>query len=306
VAETAEDARAAEFEEHRSRLFSLAYRMLGSAVEAEDAVQDAYLRWRAADRAAVRVPAAWLTRVCANLCLNRLTSARAVRESYVGPWLPEPVLTGGLPVGARPALDPLETAEQRDTVSLALLTLMERLTPAERAVFVLREAFAYPHAEIAGILDITEAGSRQLHRRARDRVAEERRRFDPSRDRWRAVVERFLDAARGGDIDRLESLLAEDATAWSDGGGRVTAARRPVSGADRVARLLAGFLRHAGPEHAITIEEVNGFPAVVAAVDGRPVAVLVLEVGGGRVLSVRTVVNPDKLAPIAGQFAARG
>ncbi|MFC4561019.1 RNA polymerase sigma-70 factor [Nocardiopsis mangrovi] len=300
----AED-RAVEFEGLRPRLFSIAYRMLGSASEAEDAVQDAYLKWSAADASAIEVPAAWLTTVLTRLCLNRLTSARATRERYVGPWLPEPVLTGAA-AGGGSGVGPLETAEQRDSVSLALLSLMERLTPVERAVFVLREAFAYPHSDIAGILDITPEGSRQLYRRARQRIAQDRRRFEPSERRWHDVVEKFLDAARGGDIAALEQLLAEDAVSWSDGGGKASAGRRPVHGRDRVARLLVGFAGRVAEEYTIVIAEVNGAPAVLVLLDGEPVAVLAPEVVAGRVAAIRAAVNPDKLAFLARQLRSAG
>ncbi|MFC7330895.1 RNA polymerase sigma-70 factor [Marinactinospora rubrisoli] len=291
---------ASEFETHRPRLFSLAYRMLGSAGEAEDAVQDAYLRWSAADRSVIETPVAWLTKVVTNLCVNRLTSARVRRERYAGPWLPEPVLTDG----AAP-LGPMETAEQRESVSLALLTLMERLTPAERAVFVLREAFGYGHRETAGILGVSEDGSRQLHRRARQRLAEDRRRFDPSRERWAEVVERFLAAAQGGDLRGLEELLAEDVVAWSDGGGKVSAARRPVVGRDRVVRYFGGWMRFVTPEYELRVVEVNGMPALLALRAGAPVGVLVCEVAGGGVAAVRTVANPDKLGYLARQLGSR-
>ncbi|MGA9309797.1 MAG: sigma-70 family RNA polymerase sigma factor, partial [Pseudonocardiaceae bacterium] len=208
---------AEEFLDQRPRLFSLAYRMLGEAGEAEDVVQDAYLRWAGAARAEIAYPPAWLTKVVTNLCLNRLTSERARRETYVGSWLPEPVLT------ADGALDPLGTVEQRDSVSLALLRLMERLTPTERAVFVLREAFAYSHRQIAGFLDVSEANSRQLHGRARQRLGAARPRFEPDRAQWHRLVERFLAAAQGGDAAELRELLAADATATADGGGKVGA-----------------------------------------------------------------------------------
>ncbi|MEY9212168.1 RNA polymerase sigma-70 factor [Thermobifida halotolerans] len=297
---TADTDGAAEFETHRGRLFAIAYRMLGSAAEAEDAVQDTYLRWHAADRSAVATPAAWLTRVLANLCVNRLTSARVRRERYPGPWLPEPVLTGSA-AGEAP-LGPLETAEQRDSVSFALLTLMERLTPVERAVFVLREAFGYSHREVAGILDTTEESSRQAHRRARQRLAGERR-FEPSPRHWRETVHRFLDAARGGDLAELEKLLAEDVVFWSDGGGRASASRRPVPGREKVLRLLGGLLRQLTPEHELRAVEVNGAPAVLVLLSGEPVSVLVPEGRDGRVAAVRTVVNPDKLGFLAEQLA---
>src|SRR5262245_7316661 len=198
----------AEFETRRGRMFGLAYRLLGSAVEAEDAVQDAYLRWDRADRATIAHPDAWLAKVVTNLCLNRLTAARTTRERYVGPWLPEPVPTD--------MLGPLETAEQRDSVSLALLTLLERLTPAERAVFVLRAAFGYSHGEVAQVMELSEANCRQLYRRATQHVADHRTRFQPSREQRERLASRFLAAAQHGDLRGLEELLAEDVTSWAD------------------------------------------------------------------------------------------
>lgn len=293
VDELEQSEKLARFEAERGRLFGLAYRMLGEASEAEDVVQDAYLRWEAS--ASVEVPGAWLTKVVTNLCLNRLTSARARRERYVGPWLPEPVFTDGSVLG------PLETVEQRDSVSLGMLVLLERLTPPERAVFVLREAFDYGHREIAEILDLDEAHVRQLYRRAREHVGESRKRFTPSLEQQKKIVERFLAATLDGDVVGLERLLAEDAVSWADGGGKAMAARQPVFGRDRVVRLLAGLARHpraAGAELEIGL--VNGEPAVVVHEAGVLTSVIVPEVVGDRVVAVRAVANPDKLA-----FAAR-
>lgn len=287
----------AEFEAHRPRLFGLAYRMLGSAVDAEDAVQDAFLRWERADRGAIVRPEAWLVKVVTNLSLTRLTSARAERERYVGPWLPEPVLT------ADGVLGPLETAEQRDSVSFGLLVLLERLSPTERAVYVLREAFAYPHREIAAILDISEGNARQVHRRAKRHVADARPRFEPSQARWRQLVERFLGAAREGDLAALEDLLAEDVTSWSDGGGRMAAARRPVVGAGPVGRLYAGLLSKAPRDVRLATAEINAQPALLAWTGGRLFSVLVADVLAGRIVGLRVVVNPDKLAFVAAQAA---
>lgn len=202
------------FEASRGRLASLAYRLLGSAADAEDAVQDTFLRWQAADRERVEVPEAWLTRVVTNLCLDRLRSARARHERAAGAWLPEPLLEGD------PMLGPADTFEQRESVSLAVLALLERLSPVERAVYVLREAFSYSHAEIAGILDITESASQQHVHRARFRVVAERRRggeADPASAR--RVVAEFLVAATSGRTERLVALLTDDVTAVSDGAG---------------------------------------------------------------------------------------
>ncbi|GAA2168561.1 RNA polymerase sigma-70 factor [Actinomadura napierensis] len=293
----------AAFEELRPRLTGLAYRMLGEVQEAEDAVQDAYLRWNGTDRTAVEEPRAWLIKVVTNLCLNRLASARARRETYTGPWLPEPVPGGAGGLGAR-VLGPLETAEQRDSVSLALLMLMESLTPAERAVYVLREAFGYKHRDIAGVLDVTETASRQLHRRARQRVASAERRFAPPGERWRHLVERFLDAAVRGDLAGLEAVLAEDVVSWSDGGGKVTAARNAVTGRVRMARYIAGLARRALELPAVSVEpsveDVNGAPGLVVRMDGEVTMVVALEASGDRITAVHAVLNPDKLA-----FAAR-
>lgn len=284
----------AEFEAQRRRLFGLAYRMLGSASDAEDVVQDAFLRWNGADREDVQSPSAWLTTVAVNLCRSRLTSARAQRERYIGTWLPEPVLT------ADGALGPMETAEQRESVSLALLTLMEQLTPAERAVFVLRESFGYSHGEISEVLGVSETGSRQLHRRARQRLGASRPRFRPRPAEWQRLVGQFLAAATDGDVAGLERLLADDVTYWSDGGGQVPVARRPVAGAARLARLAAAFPRIAThPAFAGISElrqaEVNGEPGVLARTDTGLLAVFVPEISGGRITCLRVAANPVKL-----------
>jgi RNA polymerase sigma-70 factor (ECF subfamily) len=280
---------AEEFEVHRPRLFSLAYRLLGSAEEAEDAVQDVYLRYSGADRAGIEHPAAWLAKVVTNLCLNRLTSARARRERYVGTWLPEPVITSDGTLG------PLESAEQRDAVSMAMLVLLERLTPTERAVYVLREAFGYGHREIAGVLDLSEANCRQLYRRAVRRVGEPQARFEPASARQEELVTSFITAARDGDLAGLEKLLAADATWWSDGGGKVTAARWPIEGGSGIARFLAG----GGPKFARGLDfvpaEVNGALGLASWAGDTLVGLSVIEVRDGLVTGVRAVVNPEKL-----------
>ncbi|MFJ2028539.1 RNA polymerase sigma-70 factor [Streptosporangium sp. NPDC087985] len=273
----------------RPGLFGLAYRMLGEAAEAEDVLQDAYLRWERSE--AVAVPGAWLTRVVTNLCLNRLTSARARRERYVGTWLPEPVVTENGELG------PLETVEQRDSLSFGMLVLLERLTPPERAVFVLREAFGHSHREIAEILEIDETHARQLYRRAREHVGEPRRRFSAVPEQAREIVERFLAAADKGDVADLERLLADDVVAWADGGGKAVAAPRPVIGRAKVARLLIGLARRLRAEHMeVAIRSVNGGPAIVAWEGEALNAIAVPEISDGRIVAVHTVVNPDKLA----------
>ncbi|MFC9679109.1 RNA polymerase sigma-70 factor [Streptomyces sp. NPDC056948] len=288
---------AEEFEVHRPRLFSLAYRLLGSAEEAEDAVQDAYLRYSGADRGGIEHPAAWLAKVVTNLCLNRLTSARARRERYVGTWLPEPVVTGG------GALGPMESAEQRDAVSMAMLVLLERLTPTERAVYVLREAFGYGHREISGVLDLSEANCRQLYRRAVRRVGEPQARFEPASEQQEELVASFITAARDGDLAGLEKLLAADATWWSDGGGKVTAARRPIEGGPRIAQFLAG----GGPKFSVGLDftpaEVNGATGLATWAGDTLVGLAAFEVRDGLVTGVRAVVNPEKLAFARRQLA---
>jgi len=288
-----------EFEAHRRRLFSLAYRLLGSASDAEDAVQDAFLRWSTADRQAVRTPGAWLTTVVTNLCLSRLTSARVRREQYVGLWLPEPVLT------ADDTLGPLETVEQRDSVSFALLLLLERLAPAERAVFVLREAFGYHYREIGGVLGLSEANCRQLLHRARRHLGEQpsRPRFRASEAERRRLVDRFLAAAQDGDVAAIEQALAADVTSWADGGDRIAAARRPLHGANHVARYVAGLagkVGRAGAELAVALAEANGGPALLVLVDRSLTGVILLDLAPAGVGGLHLVVNPDKLA-----FAAR-
>ncbi|MFB6619150.1 RNA polymerase sigma-70 factor [Streptomyces sp. NPDC085524] len=278
-------ASAADFEEHRPRMFGIAYRMLGSATEAEDIVQDAYLRWTAADRGDVEHPGAWLAKAVTNLCLTALTSARARREEYVGPWLPEPVLTAG------GALGPLESAEQRDSVSMALLVLLEQLTPVERAVYVLREAFAYSHRDIAGLLDLSEANCRQLYRRAAARVTAPKPRFEPDPQRWQSLVETFLEAARGGDVARLETMLTADAKYVGDGGGVVSSALRPILGRDKVARFAVGIMARYGDDLAITFAEVNGSPTLLFG----DLGIFQVEIEDGLVSGLRTVTNPEKL-----------
>ncbi|CAL9384267.1 RNA polymerase sigma-70 factor [Streptomyces sp. enrichment culture] len=290
-------ALADEFQTHRPRLFGLAYRLLGSADEAEDAVQDAWLRFSGADRAEIEQPGAWLAKVVTNLCLTRLTSARARRESYVGTWLPEPVLTSDGTLG------PLESAEQREAVSLAVLVLLERLTPTERAVYVLREAFGYGHREIAEVLDLTEANCRQLYRRAVRRVAADEHRFDPEPERREQLVASFLGAARDGDLAGLEKLLAADVTWYSDGGGKVSSARRPVEGRDKVARLLLGVTERYLVGVTVATAEINGAPSLVAWAGDELIAVAAFEVRDGLISGVQNVMNPEKLAFVRRQLA---
>lgn len=283
------------FEAGRGRLASLAYRLLGSAADAEDAVQDTFLRWQAADRDRIEVPEAWLTKVVTHLCLDRLRSAQARHELTAGAWLPEPLLDGD------PMLGPADTFEQRESVSLAVLTLMERLSPVERAAYVLREAFSYPHAEIAGILDITESASQQHVHRARRRVTAERRGGEVDPASARRVVEEFLAAATSGRTERLVALLTDDVTAVSDGAGLARRLLR-YDTRERVASLVrAGFKptpakrRLAGGLPALHIAWVNGSPAVVAVVEGRVVGAVAFGIGDGKVTSVHAIAAADRL-----------
>ncbi|MBC9714545.1 RNA polymerase sigma factor SigJ [Streptomyces sp. TRM66268-LWL] len=288
------------FEAARPRLEAIAYRMLGSAAEAEDLVQETYLRWQAADVERIEVPEAWLTKVLTNLCLNQLTSARARRETYVGQWLPEPLLEGD------PMLGPADTAEQRESVSYAVLTLMERLTPNERAVYVLKEAFAYGHREIAEILDISEASSQQIFSRAKKRLADRtdgKARTEIDEAAAKRIVEEFLAAATSGQTEPLVKLLTSDAIAIGDGGGKIPAKATPFEGAIAVAKFLRGMFKPAEskrrmlgggtPEAYATT--ANGSPALVITVDGRVFGVMCLERGEDGIVAVRTQVNPDKL-----------
>jgi RNA polymerase sigma-70 factor (TIGR02957 family) len=293
------------FEAFRPRLEAIAYRLLGSAGDAEDAVQETFLRWQAADAGRIEVPEAWLTKVLTNLCLNQLTSARARRETYVGRWLPEPLL------GGDPMLGPAETAEQRESVSYAVLTLLERLSPNERAVYVLREAFGYPHREIAEILDLTEAASQQIHHRARLHVSAGRTRTQVDARAARRIAEEFLAAATSGRTDALVRLLTDDAFSIGDGGGKVPARVKPFEGAVAVAKFLWGLFRPSAAKRALAggrpdvyAWTANGEPAIVAVLQGRVIGVMCLEVTPSGIAAVRNQVNPGKLTRATAQWSA--
>ncbi|MGI5359250.1 RNA polymerase sigma-70 factor [Streptomyces sp. CA-252508] len=293
------------FEVARPRLEAIAYRLLGSASEAEDAVQETFLRWQATDVGRIEVPEAWLTKVLTNLCLNQLTSARARRETYVGEWLPEPLLDGD------PMLGPADTAEQRESVSYAVLTLMERLTPNERAVYVLREAFDYPHREIAEILDVSESASQQIFHRAKKHLADGRPRAEIDAAAARRVVEEFLAAATTGRTEPLVKLLTADVLAVGDGGGKVPARARAVEGTLAVAKFMRGLFKPAPSKRALVggspemyVTTANGDIAVVAVVDGRVVGIMCLEITDEGIAAFRSQVNPDKLQRATEVWAA--
>lgn len=291
---TGPDAPEAVFTAHRNRLLGVAYRLLGSVGDAEDVVQEAWLRWGRADTATVADPEAFLVRTVSRLAIDRLRRIAARRETYVGPWLPEPVLTGGRD-------DPAAEAERAASVSMAMLVVLETLSPLERTVFVLHEAFAYPAAEIAEILDRSPAAVRQLAHRAREHVAARRPRFPADPDVRRVATERFLRASVEGDVTTLLELLAPDATLWADGGGKIKAPRRPIHGADKIARFFAAIGSEAlVPGSWVEIVDVNGGPAAVFVGPPGVIAVLQLDLGDGdRVIDLRLFGNPDKLTGLA-------
>ncbi len=281
------------FEEYRSLLFAMAYRMLGSAMEAEDIVQEAYLRYRAAPPESIRALKSFLTTIVHRLCLDHLKSAQARRESYVGPWLPEPVITSD---GALPNA-PLRQIAERESISMAFLVLLERLSPLERAVFLLREVFDYEYAEIAQITGRGEAACRQLFSRAKKHVREQRPRFPASPEAHREIVGRFMEAFAAGDMEGMTKLLADEVTVWADGGGKVAgSARHPIQGRDKVTRAIAALMSHAPGDTTVEMIEVNGLPALLLRIKRQIVAVLTLEVAEGLIQAVRSVSNPDKLA----------
>jgi RNA polymerase sigma-70 factor (TIGR02957 family) len=290
------------FVTHRNLLISVAYRILGSVTDAEDVVQEAWLRWSNVDHPGVADPRAFLVRVTTRLAIDRLRRVQARRESYVGPWLPEPILT---------RQDPAEDAAMAESVSMAMLVVLETLSPLERAVFVLREAFGMPHAEIAEVLGRREEAVRQLARRAREHVRERRTRFDADQDEQRRVTERFLDATSTGDFEALMAVLSPGVELVADGGGKALAPRRPVRGAQKVARFMlavtterqtARFLESVGSqapgEVRVHLAPVNGEPGVVITAGNEPITALVLDVSDGLVHTIRLVANPEKLTGV--------
>ncbi|MCR8941052.1 RNA polymerase sigma factor SigJ [Streptomyces sp. OUCMDZ-4982] len=289
------------FEEHRPVLTGVAYRMLGRITDAEDVVQEAWLRWSSADREGVREPRAYLVRITTRLAVDRLRHLRSRREAYVGPWLPEPLTTEEA-VGSPPVPDAAERAVLVDSVSFAVLVVLESLSPLERAVFVLREAFGFPYAEIAAALDRTEPAVRQLAGRARRHVEECKPRYDVDPAERRDLTERFLAAASGGSIGELMALLAPDVRLVSDAGGKARAALRTIGSADKVGRFLAAVAQEVGPDWDMRIAEFNGGPAVACFVGGKPDTFLQLEVRDGVIQCIYIVRNPDKLSGLSALF----
>ncbi|WP_369916406.1 RNA polymerase sigma-70 factor [Xanthomonas sp. NCPPB 3005] len=284
------------FESQRPRLFGLAYRLLGSRSDAEDVLQDAWLRWQSSDRTAIRDPEAWLVTTTTRLGLDRLRAARSARVHYTGPWLPEPLEIAE-------DTDPAERHARTEQVSVAFLALLERLGPEERAAFLLKEAFDYDYAQIGQLLGHAEANCRQLVHRARERLKAGRPRFAVTPQRHRQLLERFMHASQQGDRGAIVALLDANARMFSDGGGKVTATLRPLLGAERIAMLYWAVARR-GLGLQARIGKVNGEPAILRFIGARLHSAVLVVIDGERIVEVLTLMNPDKLPPLAGAGAA--
>jgi RNA polymerase sigma-70 factor (ECF subfamily) len=281
------------FETYRTYLFAIAYRMLGSAMDAEDMVQETYLRYQSAPPQTIRSPKAYLTTIISRLCVAQLQLARRKREQYIGPWLPEPILTAE----TGEAGDPEQRVEAQETIALAFLLLLEQLQPFERAVFLLRESFGYEFAEIASLLGKSEAACRRSFSRAKRHLREHRPRFAASRETHRQLLSGFVRAVERGEMQALTSLLSEEVTLWADAGGkRKQAALRPIHGRDAVARFSVGTMRFLPEERRMELAEVNGLPAAIVRAGGEVFAVLTIEADAGHIRTVYVIANPDKLA----------
>jgi RNA polymerase sigma-70 factor (ECF subfamily) len=286
--------RLATFDQYRSLLFSVAYRMLGSVADAEDMLQETFIRWQRAPDAEIRSPRAFLVTIISRLCINHLQSARVQREEYVGQWLPEPILTS-------PGSDPLEIVRIDESLSMAFLVMLERLTPVERAVFLLREVFEYEYSELAAVLDQSEANCRQILSRAKRHVNAMRPRFKTSQRKKSDLLERFLKATTSGDMEGLVALLSNDVVLHSDGGGKGIAVPNLIQGADNVARGIFGGLERIVPKNLVRrVMEINGEPGVVSYLDGKPHSVMTLGAGEGRIHAIYILTNPEKLAHLPG------
>jgi RNA polymerase sigma-70 factor (ECF subfamily) len=286
----AEDAiRLATFDQYRGLLFSIAYRMLGTVADAEDMLQETFIRWHQSAGQDIRSPRAFLVTIISRLCMNHLQSARVQREEYLGEWLPEPLLTD-------PNGDPFTTLKIDESLSMAFLVLLERLTPIERAVFLLHEVFNYKHTEIAEILGQSEANCRQVLRRARQHVGAVGRRFKASTQDNSDLLDRFLQATRTGDMDGLLALLARDVVLHSDGGGKAVALPKPIKGAEKVARGIIRSMEKTVPKDLVGhVTNINGKPGIVGYVDGKAFSVVSVNVSKGRIKAVFVVTNPEKL-----------
>jgi RNA polymerase sigma-70 factor (ECF subfamily) len=280
-----------QFEAYRPLMFSIAYRMLGSATEAEDIVQEAYLRYQGTNTAQIVSPKAFLSTVVTRLCLNHLQLAQTQRETYIGPWLPEPVLTAD----DEPSI-PARQAELHDSISIAFLALLEQLTPLERAVFLLREVFDYEYAEIADMIGKEEAACRQLFSRAKKHITEHRPRYKPSPETHRQILNQFIQATSTGDLGGLLQLLSDDVVMWADGGGKARgAAIHPLHGREAVAQFVLASVRLVPENGRVEIAEVNGEPSLVIHAGVEPLIVLAIEADQTQVYEIRVIGNPDKL-----------
>jgi RNA polymerase sigma-70 factor, ECF subfamily len=279
------------FQQHTTRLSGIAYRMLGSRADAEDVLQEAYLRWHQADIEAVQRPEAWLVTTVTRLCIDRLRALHVEREAYIGPWLPEPVMAGD-------AAPPERRAELASDLSIAFLALLERLAPDERAAFLLHDVFDCEYAEVARILGKTEAACRQMVHRARGRVRRDRPRFAVSESARIALLNRFVAAVHARDQDALLALFAEDATWTSDGGGQVVAARRVVRGAERLTRFVLGIARRYQGRATYQLASINGETGLIIRLDWRLDSILSIDTDGTRIVAVYNILNPQKLQAI--------
>lgn len=291
-ADTKLPIRLATFDQFRGLLFSIAYRMLGSVADAEDMLQEAFLRWQQSGEQEIRSPRAFLVTIISRLCINHLQSARVQREEYIGEWLPEPVVTG-------PGDNPFDIIRVDESLSIAFLVLLERLTPVERAVFLLRDVFEYEYSEIAAIISQSETNCRQILRRAKQHVAAARPRFEIPRQNKNDLLNRFLEAVSTGEMAGLVNLLAKDVVLHSDGGGKALAVPNEVRGADKVARGILGSIKRLVPQTLIrNLVHINGEPGLVNYLNGKPHSVLTMHATGGKIRAIYIVTNPDKLAHI--------
>lgn len=290
------DQRTATFQQHRPRLYGIAYRMLGSRADAEDMLQEAYLRWHRTDFDRVQAPEAWLTTTMTRLCIDRLRAARTEREAYVGPWLPEPLVGEEIP-------PPDRQSELASDLSVAFLVVLERLAPEERAAFLLHEVFDCDYPEVARILGKNETTCRQIVHRARERVHRDRPRFQVSEAARTRLLDRFMAALQAQDHDALLALFAEDATWTSDGGGKAKAARKVVQGAARLARFAIGVRRRYLSRVTQRVVSINGESGLLVCFDGKPVSLISIDTDGVHILAVYAVLNPDKLKGIASSLA---
>ncbi len=295
------DSATATFEAERGRLRALAYRMLGTPDDADDILQDAWLRWNGTDQASIENPAAWLTTVTTRLALDKLKSAQRQRETYVGPWLPEPVSLGP---GVAASDDPVDSILLAESVSFGFMTVMERLAPVERAVFLLHDVFGVPFDEIATTVEMSPAAARQTAKRARERVRAERPRFAPNPADVERLADQFLHALLAGDVDGVTSLLAESVVHLSDGGAQRHAARRPVTGRDRVARLLVNLTSRLIDSIEVHPVHANGQFGHYVLVDGQPLLVIVMNWSNELVDGIFAVLNPDKLVRFHAEWSA--